>query len=50
MVISKSFLNSLEFVETVELQVGLKNYDPSKDKRFSGVIKLPNVTKARCPL
>lgn len=33
------------FVETVELQVGLKNYDPSKDKRFSGVIKLPHVTK-----
>lgn len=23
------------FVETVELQVGLKNYDPQRDKRFS---------------
>jgi large subunit ribosomal protein L10Ae len=34
------------FLETVELQIGLKNYDPSKDKRFAGTIKLPNVTKA----
>ncbi len=22
-------------------QVGLKNYDPQKDKRFSGTVKLP---------
>jgi len=35
------------FVETVELQIGLKNYDPQKDKRFSGSIKLPNPTKAK---
>ncbi|KAH3757673.1 60S ribosomal protein L10a [Pelomyxa schiedti] len=34
-----------KFVESVELLVGLKNYDPSKDKRFSGVVKLPHVTK-----
>jgi len=34
------------FIETVELQIGLKNYDPSKDKRFSGQVKLPNPTKA----
>ena len=27
------------FLETVELQVGLKNYDPQKDKRFSGTVK-----------
>lgn len=27
------------FRETVELQVGLKNYDPQKDKRFSGTVK-----------
>lgn len=27
------------FVETVELQVGLKNYDPQRDKRFSGTVK-----------
>jgi large subunit ribosomal protein L10Ae len=35
------------FVETVELQVMLKNYDPSKDKRFSGTVKLPNVPRPR---
>ena len=28
-----------KFVETVELQVVLKNYDPQKDKRFSGTVK-----------
>jgi len=27
------------FTETVELQIGLKNYDPQKDKRFSGTVK-----------
>jgi large subunit ribosomal protein L10Ae len=32
------------FVETIELQIALKNYDPSKDKRFTGAIKL-----ASCP-
>jgi large subunit ribosomal protein L10Ae len=30
-----------KFTETVELQIGLKNYDPQKDKRFSGSVKLP---------
>lgn len=27
------------FLETVEIQIGLKNYDPQKDKRFSGTVK-----------
>lgn len=27
------------FVETIELQIGLKNYDPQRDKRFSGSVK-----------
>ena len=27
------------FMETVDLQIGLKNYDPQKDKRFSGTVK-----------
>jgi large subunit ribosomal protein L10Ae len=27
------------FKETVELQVSLKNYDPQKDKRFSGTYR-----------
>jgi ribosomal protein L1 len=35
------------FVSTVELQIGLKNYDPQRDKRFSGSIKLPTVPKPR---
>merc|ERR1712198_384605 len=26
-------------METVDLQIGLKNYDPQKDKRFSGLNK-----------
>lgn len=29
------------FTETIELQIALKNYDPSKDKRFAGTVKLP---------
>eukprot|EP01135_Chromosphaera_perkinsii_P000809 Nk52_evm97s151 gene=Nk52_evmTU97s151 len=33
------------FLETVELQIGLKNYDPQKDKRFSGTVKLPEVPR-----
>jgi len=35
------------FVETIELQIGLKNYDPMRDKRFSGTVKLPNVPRER---
>ncbi|CCX06972.1 Similar to 60S ribosomal protein L10a; acc. no. Q7RZS0 [Pyronema omphalodes CBS 100304] len=31
------------FLETVELQIGLKNYDPMRDKRFSGSVKLPSI-------
>ncbi len=38
------------FNETVELQIGLKNYDPQRDKRFSGTIKLPNVPKPKMKL
>jgi len=33
------------FTETVELQIALKNYDPVKDKRFSGVVRLPIAPK-----
>jgi len=29
------------FVETVELQIGLKNFDPVRDKRINGSVKLP---------
>ncbi|KAK2090637.1 60S ribosomal protein L10A [Saguinus oedipus] len=29
-----------KFLETVELQISLKNYDPQKDKRFLGTVRL----------
>jgi len=36
-----------KFTETIELQVALKNYDPNKDKRFSGAIRLPHVPRPK---
>uniref|UniRef100_A0A061RFS3 Ribosomal protein n=1 Tax=Tetraselmis sp. GSL018 TaxID=582737 RepID=A0A061RFS3_9CHLO len=36
-----------KFTETIELQVGLKNYDPQKDKRFSGTVKLPFMARPK---
>merc|ERR1711871_1760862 len=39
-----------EFLETIELQIGLKNYDPQKDKRFSGTVKLPFVPRPKLKL
>ena len=36
------------FVETIELQIGLKNYDPQRDKRFSGTVRC--VSLSSCPL
>ena len=33
------------FTESIELQVTLKNYDPQRDKRFSGSFKLPAIPK-----
>jgi len=34
-----------KFLQTVELQVSLKDYDPQKDKRFVGTVKLPNIPR-----
>lgn len=34
------------FLETVEIQIGLKNYDPQKDKRFSGTVKYVYLERA----
>ncbi len=31
-----------KFVETVELQIVLRDYDLEKDKKFKGSVKLPN--------
>jgi large subunit ribosomal protein L10Ae len=33
------------FIETIEMQVTLKNYDPQREKRFSGTFKLPTVPR-----
>jgi len=35
------------FTETIELQIGLKNYDPQKDKRFSGSVRLPHIPRPK---
>jgi large subunit ribosomal protein L10Ae len=39
--------NKRKFLETIELQVALKNYDPNKDKRFAGAVKLPFVPRPK---
>lgn len=46
-VITQSKEKQRKFVETVELQIGLKNYDPQKDKRFSGTVRLKNIPRPR---
>jgi len=35
------------FLETIDLQISLKNYDPVKDKRFSGVFRLPVIPRPK---
>jgi len=35
------------FTESIELQIMLKNYDPQKDKRFSGTVKLPHIARPK---
>uniref|UniRef100_A0A0E0N5B8 Ribosomal protein n=1 Tax=Oryza rufipogon TaxID=4529 RepID=A0A0E0N5B8_ORYRU len=44
---SESREKQRKFVETIELQIGLKNYDPQKDKRFSGSVKLPHIPRPK---
>jgi len=34
-----------KFTESIELQVTLKNYDPLRDKRFSGTFRLPIIPR-----
>ncbi|KZC11346.1 60S ribosomal protein L10a [Dufourea novaeangliae] len=46
-VITTSQEKKRKFLETVELQIGLKNYDPQKDKRFSGTVKLKNIPRPK---
>nr|ABR23359.1 60S ribosomal protein L10A [Ornithodoros parkeri] len=45
--LDKSNSRSRKFVETVELQIALKNYDPQKDKRFSGTVKLKHIPRPK---
>ena len=35
------------FLESVELQVTLKNYDPQKDKRFAGTVRLKHIPRPK---
>ncbi|XP_023321054.1 60S ribosomal protein L10a [Eurytemora carolleeae] len=44
-VLAASKEKNRKFCETVDLQIGLKNYDPQKDKRFSGTVKLRHVPR-----
>ena len=46
-VIAGSEEKKREFMETIELQIGLKSYDPQKDKRFAGNIKLPHIPRPK---
>ncbi|KAK9728584.1 60S ribosomal protein L10A [Basidiobolus ranarum] len=46
-VLAESQEKSRKFTETVELQIGLKNYDPQRDKRFSGTIRLPHIPRPK---
>ncbi|XP_013778422.1 60S ribosomal protein L10a [Limulus polyphemus] len=46
-VVENSKKKQRKFVETVELQIALKNYDPQKDKRFSGTVKLKHIPKPK---
>jgi len=36
-----------KFTESIELQISLKNYDPQKDKRFSGTVKLRHIPRPK---
>lgn len=38
------------FLESIELQITLKNYDVKKDKRFSGAVRLPNLARRNMKL
>jgi len=36
-----------KFIQTIDLQIKLRNYDAKKDKRFAGSIKLPHDIRAK---
>ena len=39
--------NPHKFLDTVELQIGLKDYTTQRDKRFAGTVKLPHAPRPR---
>jgi len=39
--------NKRNFTETIELQIALKNFDPNKDKRLAGTLRLPIAPKPK---
>merc|ERR1712086_149469 len=49
-VLAKSQEKPRKFTETIELQIGLKNYDPQKDKRFNGTVALPYIPRPKLKL
>ncbi|AFZ80920.1 60S ribosomal protein L1, putative [Theileria equi strain WA] len=44
-ILEQSQTKKRNFLETVELQISLKDYDTQRDKRFSGTVVLQNVPK-----
>lgn len=46
-VLTNSAENKRAFLETIELQIALKNYDQNKEKRFTGTIVLPFVPRPK---
>lgn len=44
-ILQESAEKKRNFQETIELQIGLKNYDTKKDKRFAGTVRLPHVPR-----
>jgi len=46
-VLDKAKEKPRKFQETVELQIALKNYDPQKDKRFSGTVRLKHTPRPK---
>merc|ERR1712142_643667 len=46
-ILTSSRKKKRRFTESVELQIALKNYDPQKDKRFSGTVKLKYIPRPK---
>ena len=46
-IMSKEGSKERKFKESIELQVGLKDYDTQKDKRFAGSQKMPNMVRPK---